>query len=125
MTDRPNAANAARSCVSAVDRTNRIRELNDAFRTTLSGGRVMLTASVSALGSARVALLLQRVRSFSDFSSDNDPHQEHDFGAFEDSGERLFWKIDYYDRHLEAGSPDPSDSSVTTRVLTLMLAEDY
>lgn len=67
MTDRSNAADAARSRMSAVDRTNLIRELNDAFRTTLSGGRVMLTASVSAFGPARVALLLQRVRSFGDF----------------------------------------------------------
>lgn len=125
MTDRPNAANAARTCMSAGDRTNRIRELNDAFRTTLSGGRIMLTASVSAFGPARVALLLQRVRSFRDFSTDNDPHHEHDFGAFDDGEDRLFWKIDYYDRNLEAGSPDPSDSLVTTRVLTLMLAEDY
>lgn len=125
MTERYNAAGAARPCTSAADRTNRIRELNDAFRATLSGGRVMLTASVSAFGPARVVLLLQRVRSFSDFSSDNDPHQEHDFGAFEDGEDRLFWKIDYYDRDLEAGSPDPSDPSVTTRVLTLMLAEDY
>lgn len=110
MTDRPNAANAARTCMSAGDRTNRIIELNDAFRTTLSGGRIMLTTSVSAFGPARVAQLLQRVRSFSDFSTDNDPHHEHDFGAFDDGEDRLFWKIDYYDRNLEAGSPDPSDS---------------
>ena len=36
-----------------------------------------------------------------------------------------FRKIDYYDRATEAGSPDPADPAVTTRVLTLMRADEY
>jgi hypothetical protein len=56
---------------------------------------------------------------------DNDPHGEHDFGAFEVAGVRFFWKIECYDRAMEFGSEDPSDPAQTTRVLTIMLADEY
>jgi len=49
---------------------------------------------------------LQKIRAFDAFGEDNDPHHEHDFGAVEEAGERFFWKIDYYDRAMEFGSPD-------------------
>ncbi len=65
------------------------------------------------------------VRSFSAFTSGNDPHREHDFGALIVRGERLFWKIDYYDVDLTYGSAAPEDPSVTQRVLTIMLASEY
>jgi len=65
------------------------------------------------------------VRAFDAFTGDNDPHGEHDFGAFDLCEERLFWKIDYYDQDLRFGSPDPTDPAVTRRVLTIMLASDY
>jgi len=105
-------------------RTGRIRELNDAFRRTFVGGAVMITAGVEALPPDQRRSLLQKVRSFNAFSEDNDPHSEHDFGAV-DEGERYFWKIDYYDRSMEHGSPDPADLAVTTRVLTIMRADEY
>lgn len=106
-------------------RTERIRVLNDAFRTTFLGGRVMLTASVHSLPSDVRAMAIRRVAAFRDFTPDSDPHREHDFGSFDLAGQRFFWKIDYYDRSLEGGSEDPADPQRTTRVLTIMLAEDY
>ena len=102
-----------------------IRELNDNFRLTLRGGRVMMTAGVEALPLDLAASALQRTRAFRDFGEDNDPHGEHDFGSFEEGGYKFFWKIDYYDNSMEHGSPDPSNPEVTTRVLTLMLASEY
>jgi hypothetical protein len=66
-----------------------------------------------------------RIRSFDKFDEDNDPHCEHDFGLIEDGDVRCFWKIDYYDLDMELMSPDPADPFVTTRVLTVMLAEEY
>lgn len=105
--------------------TNRIRELNDAFRQTGVGGRFMITAGVQALGPIRVAALSRQVMSFNAFTEDNDPYGEHDFGSIKDGEMTFFWKIDAYDKKLEYGSPNPADPNVTTRVLTLMLAEEY
>ena len=105
--------------------TQRIREFNDALRTTLLGGRVVMTSGVQALGEKTVAAAFTQLRTFNQFTADNDPHGEHDFGAFEVDGSKFFFKIDYYDRRMEGGSEDPSDPAMTTRVLTLMLASEY
>lgn len=106
-------------------RTSAIVELNDAFRRTLVGGQVLVTNGVLSLGPAEVDNVIDAVRRFSDFSTDNDPHGEHDFGMVTCECQEIFWKIDYYDAQLEFGSPDPADPSVTTRVLTIMLASEY
>jgi Protein of unknown function (DUF3768) len=104
---------------------NRIALLNDAFRKTFSGGKIMMTAGVDALPDMVKAAALQKVADFQEFSDDNDPYSEHDFGSFELVSRRFFWKIDYYDKRCEFGSDDPADPDKTTRVLTIMLAEDY
>ena len=109
----------------ASSQAKRIRELNDAFRRTFVGGAVVITAGVAALPAEQRTSLLAKVRAFAAFTCDNDPHGEHDFGLVEVGGVRCFWKVDYYDREMEAFSPDAADTSVTTRVLTVMLAEEY
>ena len=103
----------------------KIRTLNDAFRTTMTGGRVMLTAGVDALPSDVKAMVIRRVATFADFTAANDPHGEHDFGSFEVAGHKIFWKIDYFDTTLEFGSEDPADPTKTTRVMTIMFASEY
>ena len=103
----------------------KIRELNDRFRTTMTGGRVMMTAGVDALLSDVKAMMIRKVATFTEFNADNDPHKEHDFGSFTVSGRKFFWKIDAYDADMQFGSEDPADPSKTTRVLTIMLAEEY
>jgi len=110
--------------------TAKIRELNDAFRTGKQPnlGRIMITSGVRDLVAAwplGVVAIHAKVAAFTDFSEDNDPHGEHDFGSFEHAGEKLYFKIDYYDKQLEYGSEDPSDPAKTTRVLTIMLASEY
>lgn len=104
----------------------RIAALNDAFRKKLvTRGRVHITAGVSANGPDYVCKALVRVMAFDEFTPDNDPYGEHDFGGFELDGDTLFWKIDYYDPSGQFQSEDPSDASRTLRVLTIMLADEY
>jgi hypothetical protein len=106
-------------------KTDRIRWLNDAFRRTFVGGSIMITPGVQAMPLDQRSSLLQKIRTFEAFSEDNDPHQEHDFGAVDEGGERYFWKLDYYDPNMEFGSPDPAERAITTRVLTIMRADEY
>jgi hypothetical protein len=110
-----------------MSRTNaeRVRLLNDNFRTTFIGGQVVMTQGVSELPLDTKARALMAVRSFDQFTSDNDPHHEHDFGSFEIEGETYFFKIDYYALDMDGGSEDPSDPEKTTRVLTIMRADEY
>jgi hypothetical protein len=104
---------------------NKIAVLNDAFRKTFCGGRVMMTVGVAELPAMVIANALCRVANFDEFTENNDPLGEHDFGSFELCGRRFFWKIDCYDPEMQAGSEDPADPARTTRVLTVMLASEY
>jgi hypothetical protein len=107
------------------DKKALIRALNDGLRTTFLGGRVLVTAGVQSLPEELRSRALSAVREYRDFTGDNDPHGEHDFGSFELAGHTFFWKIDYYDKDESHGAEDPADPSSTIRVLTIMLAEDY
>jgi len=108
-----------------ITHTEKIRELNDKLRRNLDTGLAVITPGVAALGIDAVEKIVKTVAVFDDFSHANDPHQEHDFGSFEAHGETIFFKIDYYDRSLSNLSPDPSDPTVTQRVITIMLASEY
>jgi stage V sporulation protein SpoVS len=102
-----------------------VRALNDELRTKLRGGAAVMTPGVAALGAEAVNRAIQAISVFDDFCQDNDPHQEHDFGAIEIEGQTVFFKIDCYSTDLLSGSDDPSDPSVTRRVMTIMLASEY
>jgi uncharacterized protein DUF3768 len=105
--------------------TERICALNDRLRQDLSTGLAVMTPGVAALGPDAVDRIVKTVSVYDDFCHANDPHEEHDFGAFDAEGQRIFFKIDYYDNSLSAHSPDPADPSVTRRVITIMLANEY
>lgn len=109
----------------SVSERRKVRDLNDAFRQTFTGGRVMLSAGVASLPEQQMARLLEQVRRFDKFNADNDPHSEHDFGTIEQDGESYFFKIDYYIPDLRSGSEYPADDFKTTRVLTIMRADEY
>ena len=103
--------------IMEVRDTNTIAALNDLCRRAMGiAGRLMLGDQ---------SAIRERVELFDAFTPDNDPHQERDFGSFDQAGQTIFWKIDYYDPTLTYGSEDPSDPRQTVRVLTIMLAAEY
>ncbi len=104
-------------------RTCQIRELNDDARRTFEGCRVLITKGLQ--DSSDLATILDRVKHFSDFTPANDPYGEHDFGVIQMADQTIFWKFDYYDLDLTMRSLDPSEPAITTRVLTIMLADEY
>jgi len=116
-----------RGCLTATAASSRnaIRRLNDEFRRDFSRGRIVITAGVAALNETERLNLLAAVRIFNDFTPDNDPYGEHDFGKIEVGGDTYCWKIDCYDAALEYGSPDPADLTTTTRVMTIMRSDEY
>jgi hypothetical protein len=98
---------------------NKIAELNDQFRK--SGKSIMLTPGIQATGDTEA--IVKKVMAFDDFKEANDPYGEHDFGSFKHNGQKIFWKIDYYNQTFD-GWHDPI-SPECNRVLTIMLAEEY
>lgn len=106
-------------------RTERIRALNDELRQHLLGGVAVMTPGVAALGPDIIDRIIKTISVYADFCQDNDPYEEHDLGMFEADGNKIMFKIDYYDKAMQYHSPDPSDPDVTERVLTIMLVEDY
>ena len=106
--------------------SHEIARRNDLCRTAMGiAGKLFQTEGISALPAADQSAIREKVETFKDFSEDNDPHGERDFGAFEHNGQRIFWKIDYYARDLMHGSENPADPKQTVRVLTIMLADEY
>jgi hypothetical protein len=102
-----------------------IARLNDAFRSTFEGGKVLMTTSVNALPAELRSAALVAVQAFTVFTKDNDPYEDHDWASFTLNAQRFFWTIDYFDETCTYRSKDPCDEFVTTRVLTLMLAQEY
>lgn len=107
------------------DTTAIIRHLNDELRCHGRGGRMMMTIGIQALGADKIASVARAVAAFSDFTEDNDPHGEHDCAVLTVEDTKIIWKIDCYDKELKYGSENPADPLITTRVLTIMLAEEY
>lgn len=108
------------------DKAQRIAQLNDLARTAMGvGGRLIQTPGISALPAADQSRIREKVETYNGFTDGDDPYGERDFGTIEHNGNRIYWKIDYYDKGMERGSEHPEDPAKTTRVLTIMLAEEY
>ena len=114
-----------RTTCAQLPRGEAIAQLNDALRQRGQHGVIMVTAGVRSLRGYNPVMVAAALAGYAAFDADNDPHGERDFGDLTLFGADLLWKIDYYDLALEYGSPDPTDTSVTTRVLTVMLASEY
>lgn len=110
---------------SAEEKRIKILTINDHFRRTGLGGQMYFTAGIESLGLQAIFEIRQEIALFNSFSEDNDPYGEHDFGSLNYAGHKIFWKIDYYGKTMDCGSSDPSNATHTTRVMTIMLAQEY
>jgi hypothetical protein len=112
--------------IMASSNTKRIAELNDLCRKAPGiAGKMFITQGIAVLPAADQSAICEKVENFATFTPDNDPYGEHDFGAFEHEGQKIFWKIDYYAPDMQHGSENPADPKQTVRVLTIMLASEY
>ena len=103
-----------------MERRGKIIALNDRLRTTFKGGRVQMTPSVYELDDrlrGRALSVLARYDSFH-------PDSEHDWGTFIFAGYSFEWQIEYRGAEGTGISPDPADSDMTLRVLTLYAIDD-
>ncbi|MEZ5846483.1 MAG: DUF3768 domain-containing protein [Geminicoccaceae bacterium] len=132
------------SATASIEETSqKIALLNDQCRSAMGiACSLFQTAGIAALSEGLQSRIREAVETYDAFDDDNDPWGEHDFGSFwirggaskeviydkkPDGGgwKRVFWKIDYYDKAVRYGSPDPANPRVTTRLLTIVLAEEY
>jgi len=89
-------------------------------------GNVVMTTGIAALPQEQQEVVIGKVIGFDDFTNDNDPYGEHDFGCVDIEGVGgVYFKSDYYEPNLERGSEDPTDLTKTVRVMTIMLTSEY
>ena len=103
-----------------------IRFFNDAYRSTIPHSQDLnLAPYFLEEFKDHLPEVYEAIQQFDSFNEDNDPYREHDYGRLTVRGTEVWWKIDYYDFHLQNHSPDPADPSVTRRVMTIGIPEDY
>ena len=124
------------------EHTARIARLNDLARQAMGiASTVVATVGFRSLPEADQSSVRQLIETFDAFDEDNDPLGERDFGTIyqladgrwtterprlrEDERERVFWKLDYYDRQMRFASDDAANPAITRRVLTIMLSDEY
>src|SRR4051812_20018540 len=96
------------SAVAEQSRIATIRTLNDRLRQTGQGGKTVVTPGVVSQTADIARSIYKAVSEFSNFSAENDPHDEHDCASLGVKGLSVIWKVDYYDRSMTAHSPTPT-----------------
>ena len=133
---------ALENSVAAREQTARIARLNDLARRAMGVAcTAVATAGFRSLSDNDQSKVRELIETFDAFTEDNDPHGERDFGCIyqlcdgswtterphlrDDERERVFWKLDYYDRDMQFASEDAANPAITRRVLTIMLSDEY
>ena len=133
---------ATQSYMTAREQTARIARLNDMARSAMGVAcNAVATVGFRSLSASDQSSVRELIETYDAFDEDNDPHGERDFGTIyqlgcgrwtterprvrEDERERVFWKLDYYDREMRFGSEDAANPAITRRVLTIMLSDEY
>lgn len=107
------------------ENAKQIAELNDQFRQTFKGGKVVYSEGVKALPTMERVKVFSAIKAFSNFNEENDPYQEHHFGSVTINGERYFFMIDYFTLGLKHYSENPADPKITKRVMTIIKDSEF
>lgn len=108
-----------------VPRAEAIARLNDQLRKTGQGGSIVITSNLRRVTGFDAGVLDSALANYEGFDAGNDPYGERDLEDLTLFGHNLMFKIDYFDLSLTYGSDDPANPSVTSRILTVMLASDW
>ena len=118
-----------------IEYTRKVADLNDQLRKDMFTGnmlkkhnlknKIVLTPGIAGLNLIDKEKVFASVKYFGNFTKNNNPWGEKDFGSFNFKKETFNWKIDYYDNDMKYHSPDKSNPDKTVRVLTIMKAEEY
>ena len=118
-----------------LEYSRKVADLNDQLRKDMFTGnmlkkenlknKIVLTPGIAGLNLIDKEKIFFSVKYYGNFTKDNNPYGEKDFGAFNFKKERYNWKIDYYDNTMSFQSPDKTDPEQTVRVLTIMKASEY
>ena len=136
------SAAAPNTSATAQEQTARIARLNDQARQAMGVAcTAVATVGFTSLPETDQSCVRELIETFDAFDENNDPHGERDFGTIyqladgrwtterpqlrDDERERVFWKLDYYDRQMEFASEDAANPAITRRVLTIMLSDEY
>ena len=117
-----------------IEYTRKVADLNDQLRKDMFTGnmlkkhnlknKIVLTPGIAGLNLIDKEKVFASVKYFGNFTKNNNPWGEKDFGSFNFKKETFNWKIDYYDNDMKYHSPDKTDPDKTVRVLTIMKAEE-
>lgn len=117
-----------------IEYTRKVADLNDQLRKDMFTGnmlkkhnlknKIVLTPGIAGLNLIDKEKVFFSVKYYGNFTKNNNPWGEKDFGSFNFKKETFNWKIDYYDNDMKYHSPDKSDPNKTVRVLTIMKAEE-
>ena len=118
----------------ALDYARKVADLNDQLRKDMFTGnmlkkenlknKIVLTPGIAGLNLKDKEKIFFSVKYYGNFTKNNNPWGEKNFGSFNFKKETFNWKIDYYDNDMKYHSPDKSDPDKTVRVLTIMKAEE-
>jgi Protein of unknown function (DUF3768) len=102
-----------------MTRLERIRILNDNYRSTLAmGGGVLMSRDFYALPATTKRNAFDRIVHYRKFA----PNGQHDAGLVITNGQAIAWRIEYRAVDFKNPSPDPSDPDKTIRILIVELA---
>jgi len=117
-----------------LEYSRKVADLNDQLRKDMFTGnmlkkenlknKIVLTPGIAGLNLIDKEKIFFSVKYYGNFTKNNNPWGEKNFGSFNFKKETFNWKIDYYDNDMKYHSPDKSDPDKTVRVLTIMKAEE-